>query len=118
MLPSCHHLDLPVAPPLYEMWDHKAPSHSGDDTADASLVGYEACQSFASSGPSVEAGDLFFLLCHDVALFKDALLRLSHVVGVLGGVVVDGGHESIGGGADSGVEVIVLEQEVFCLFSR
>ncbi len=81
------------------------------------MVGYKARWGFGGSGPSVEVGDFFFSLCHKVSLFEDALLRLSHVVGVLGGAAVDGGHKSIGGGADSGAEVVVLEQKVFHLFS-
>src|SRR6266851_3285480 len=65
----------------------------------------------------MKAGDFFLLLGNEVLLFEDMLLRLPHVVGILGGVAVDGGHESVGGGADRGTEVIILEKKVFCLFS-
>ncbi len=81
------------------------------------LIGYESRQGFGGSWPSAEAGDLFFPLRHDVSLFDDVLFRLLYVVGILGGVAVDGGYESIGGGSDSGVEVVVLEQEVLRFFS-
>ncbi len=94
---------------MYKVWDHKAPSLGRDDTVDASLIGYEARWGFGGSQPSTEAGDFFFSLCHDVPLFEDALFRLSHVVGVLGSMVVDGGHESIGSGVDSGAEIVIFE---------
>ena len=74
-MPSRHHLDLPVAPPSYETWDHKAPSFGGDDAGDASFVGYESHWGFGGSWPGVEVGNLLFPLCHDVSLFEGALLR-------------------------------------------
>ncbi len=105
---SCHHLDLPVPPPSYKTWDHKAPSRCRDNAGDVALVGQESCRGLPGSRPSVEAGDFCFPLRHDVALFEYVLLGLLQVVGVLGGAAVDGGNEPIGGGADCGIEVLVV----------
>ncbi len=113
---SCHHLNLPVPPPSYETWDHQAPSRCGDDASDAALVGPESRRGLPGSRPGVEAGDLFLPLCHEVALLADTLLGKPDVVGVLGGMAMDGGDKSIGGGSDGGIKVLVASQEVLRLF--
>ena len=90
------------------MWDHQSPSHRGDDAGDAAFVGSESRRGLSSSWPSMEVGDLFLPLCHEGALLGGASLGESHVVGVLGGVTVDGGNESIRGGPDYGFEVLIV----------
>jgi len=66
----------------------------------------------------MEVSDFFVPLGHELMLVSDTLLGLSHLLSKLGSAVVDGGDEAVGRGADSGAEVVVLEEEDLGLLCR
>jgi len=59
-----------------------------------------------------EGGNAFVALGHVLSFCQDTSFTLTHVLGVLLCVAMDGGDEAIGCGSDGLVDVVLFEENV------
>jgi hypothetical protein len=88
----------------------------GDGAGDASLVGLEAWGDFDVPQLSLELCDSLVSLGDKLSLLQDASFGRSELSVELLGTPVDGGDESVGGGADCVAQVFLLQEEALGVF--
>ena len=88
----------------------------GDGAGDASLVGLEAWGDFDVPQLPLELRDPLVSLGDKLSLLQDASFGCSELSVELLGAAVDGGDESVGGGADCVAQVFLLQEEALGVF--
>jgi hypothetical protein len=98
------------------LWDDLEPLFRGDCAVDTPIVRLEPWGYFDVAQSSFEDGDAFVALGNVLLFCQNVSLALTHVLGVLLCLAVNGGDEAIGCGSDSLVDIVLFEEDVLSGF--
>ena len=88
------------------------PLFRGDRAVDVPIVGLKPWGYLDVPQSTFEGGDAFVTLGHALPFCQDASLALTHVLGVLLSVAMNGGDKAISCGPDGFVNIILFEENV------
>ena len=88
-----------------------------DHTGDTSVVELKSWKNLNIAQASLEGSNALVALGNILSFYQDTSFTLTHILGVLLCLAVDGGDKAIGHGLGSLVDVILLKEDVFGSFS-